>query len=224
MNTIKLNTIGEAPIKKGGASGGCGDGGIKYTYYDVSSLREDIKSSVAMCASLSKCGAVNEFEIFPALGLLKYPPDALFAIAVDLSAETIVMGQSETVAELLERSRGDYDLVEITKETFYGIKPDSTNTMTIDFQGMNNECLETVNEVTFAYKDGMTWGEWISSGCNDAMFTRFSISASVSGGEMRLGGSNQSSLAWALYDIEKERLVAPDDIIESKIYRMDYWG
>lgn len=116
MNTIKLNTIGERPIKKGGASGG---GGNKYTYYDISGLPEALKTQVMDYAYIAKERTGDDI-FYDCIGL-KYRNDYIsdiIAVGVDLSVR---VGRRDKLNTIAEKNGGLFDLLpRITEEEFYG--------------------------------------------------------------------------------------------------------
>lgn len=115
MNTIKLNTIGERPIKKGG-----GGGGNKYTYYDISGLSEEDKIIALDFAYIAKEREGDKIY-FDCMGM-KYRNDyiaGIFAIGVDLSA---LVGGSDGMRSTASAAGGFFDnLPRITEEEFYDI-------------------------------------------------------------------------------------------------------
>lgn len=115
MNTIKLNTIGERPIKKGGASGGGGN----YAYYNKPS--DGNLNLLVQFASVGKVDINGIIGVIPATQIILYgiESDNILALGFDMSlkvtdGETLKM---VTIGEILD-ARG-VDLPQITEEEFY---------------------------------------------------------------------------------------------------------
>ena len=151
MNTIKLNTIGERPIKKGGG------GGNKYTYYDISGLSEEDKPKAMDYAYVAK--EIDGGSIYYDCMGMKYRNNytsGIIAIGVDFSAR---VGGPDGLFTIAETSEGLFDnLPRITEEEFYKIPTQFTF-----YDG------ETTK--TYFYNEGMTWDEWIDSPYNDGNFS-----------------------------------------------------
>lgn len=146
MNTIKLNTIGEAPVKKV-----AGSGGNKYTYYDIRGLSEEDKLVAMDYAYVAK--EIDGEVYYDCMGY-KYRYDyinSIVAIGVDLSVR---VGGPDGLFTIAEVSEGFFDnLPRITEEEFY--------TMPTQFTINNGE-----TAYTYYYEEGMTWEEWVNSNYN----------------------------------------------------------
>lgn len=142
MNTIKLNTIGEAPIKKGGASGGgnfkyfslseyndnydvkdwaiCYGQYIKYQWHQKS---DDISSDDSQIEDL----VAGKVAIYPPVifSNLQWSLIDFLAVAIDMDARFYNERENEWFdpKPLLENWSGVKfsDLKEISKEEFYNI-------------------------------------------------------------------------------------------------------
>lgn len=143
MNTIKLNTIGEAPIKKGAGGGG----GNKYTYYDISRLSEEDKAKAMDYAYVAK-EIDGESIYYDCIGL-KYRNDyisGIVAIGVDLSAR---VSGGDGLITIAEASEGLFDnLPRVTEEEFYGITPPKNHSISGEIYVSNNECTFGYNMYT----------------------------------------------------------------------------
>ena len=117
MNTIKLNTIGEAPIKKVAGGGG------NYAYFDISGLSDGGKESFFSFASLAKLLQDGSVAVIPmALSLLmKSPTSSYLALAVDESAKILMNGEYATIGEMLSGVAGPALPPRLTEEEFYSL-------------------------------------------------------------------------------------------------------
>lgn len=115
MNTIKLNTIGERPTKKGGASGGGGN----WVYIDLNDIDpNELAQPIMYCAMLLRWTEKGATDInTPAYFMQNVYDASPTAMAVDLSAKKAVGYTMEdyirdTYPEIL-------DLPRLTEQEFY---------------------------------------------------------------------------------------------------------
>lgn len=145
MNTIKLNTIGEAPVKK--VAGG---GGGNYVYYNKSS--DGNLTSFLQFASVGKV-VMNDITGFMSaiqIVLYKIPSDNILALGFDRSLKITDGSTLKLVAIGETLDAIGIDLPQITEEEFYKMP------LMLTIQIYDETKL-------YIYEEGMTWGEWVNS-------------------------------------------------------------
>ena len=209
MNTIKLNTIGERPIKKGGAGGG---GGNKYTYYDISGLSEEDKRSILALSLYSKVNWDGGYEISPATDIFvfNYPVERVLAIATDLSFRLIINRQHETIASMFDKYYPSLisKVAEITENEFYGILLDN------EFEVGNSD--SGILPTTFKFDKGMTWQDWCNSEYNIYGYYIDKENHMMVNG--KIGGSNTSVYLSFFDNSAYSTMVFGRDLVESRRY------
>lgn len=152
MNTIKLNTIGEAPIKKGGASGGGGGGNYVYYRASVSEMGGYAGYSSVVKANFKGTNVFLPFVDAQNIGMdiLEWGFDTNLKIT---NPENMTM---TTVGDFIAEPSKNW--TQITEEEFYKIPTQFT--FILDGEPK-----------WYDYKEGMTWGEWIDSPYNDGNFS-----------------------------------------------------
>lgn len=159
MNTIKLNTIGEAPIKKGGASGGGGN----YVYIDTSSITEFGDERMRMLLQISypvKEMLLNGPIVFSTNAMRADVTAPALAVGVDLNLKVSAADGSGgftpkpiSLEEMItEYASWILDLPRLTEEEFY------------------NPYVFSLEGSLYNFEEGMTWGEWVDSKYNTAGF------------------------------------------------------
>jgi hypothetical protein len=159
MNTIKLNTIGERPIKKSGASGG---GGGNYVYFDTSSLTVD-DERMQMLLQISypvKEMMLDGLIVFSTNAMRADVADPIVAVGIDLNLKITAADGSGGLAPKpisLEEMITEYaswilDLPRLTEEEYY------------------NPYIFFLEGSLYNFEEGMTWGEWVNSKYNTAGF------------------------------------------------------
>lgn len=150
MNTINLNTIGEAPVKKV-AGGGASGGGGNYVYYRCS--LDDI-AELAVFASVVKISnkGTIEFNGLSYIYMANLDLNSVIAVGFDtnLRVTNYSTGEVTALGEFAIPILDNFGIPRITEEEFYKILP----VFAIRFSdGTKN----------YTYEDGMTWGEWLNS-------------------------------------------------------------
>lgn len=128
MNTIKLNTIGERPIKKGGASGGGGN----YVYYDIRGA--DLTNSTWLDAALSFSSIIrlakDGFALYPPAGFAAnyiqkgavlqafMIPTSLRYTQINTNNNTVTKVEWSTFDEVI-KILDEANVPRITEEEFY---------------------------------------------------------------------------------------------------------
>jgi hypothetical protein len=116
MNTIKLNTIGEAPIKKSGASGGGGN----YVYYRCSI--DDI-AELAVWASVVKISnkGITEFNGLSYIYMAQLDLNSVIAFGFDpnLRVTNYSTGEVTALGEFAIPILDNFGIPRITEEEFY---------------------------------------------------------------------------------------------------------
>ena len=169
MNRIKLNTIGERPIKKGGASGGG-----NYVYFDTSSITEFGNETNALYgyACLIK-EQISNGDIIVVTNYWSYCNTPPLAVCIDLNLKITAWDESgqnplpemTTIGEdIAKYASWILDLPRLTEEEFYKVAPDPWTGPTLDVTRSNGEI------VTINYEEGMTWYEWCNSELNNTEF------------------------------------------------------
>ena len=96
--------------------GGSSEGGVKYTYYDITSLSDENKSIMVMCAYLVKGSTI----FFASEYFDSNTEDIPTAVSVDKSLKLYIDDDLVTVEDLLIYIPNT--LHEITEEEFYNLK------------------------------------------------------------------------------------------------------
>lgn len=155
MNTIKLNTIGERPIKKGRASGGGGN----YVYY--SGTTRDFAEGVAM-ASIIKANMDGDIVFRPSgvFWALDANNENIIGAGFDTSMKMTSWDDSSeliTVGDVIAEPSKEW--TQITEKEFYGILAE--NEFRVYYPDMSS-----VPATTYKFDKGMTWEEWCNSEYN----------------------------------------------------------
>lgn len=200
MNTIKLNTIGEAPIKKGGASGGG-----SYVYYR--GTMKDFQD-YALLSSIAKMD-FNGQTVFPPTAFSNI--ENIIAVGFDVSMK-ITNPENMTMITvgdfIAEASKG---WTQITEEEFYR----DSNALEDGYFRVLSEYENT--NVILQYDDGMTWRDWINS--------HYNLNPTTSNPYIRIGYS--SDVCWKYSDgylgsirneHEPDSAVGIDDLITNETY------
>lgn len=214
MNTIKLNTIGERPIKKGAGGGG------NYVYYDTSSIpMEDERMQMLLQISYSvKEVMLNGLMVFSTNAMRVDVANPIIAVGIDPNLKLSVADSSgEIPAKTLslgemiaEYASWILDLPSLTEEEFYKIPPQ----FTVRYSGMS------VEPTTYSYDEGMTWREWCDSVYNTLGYTIGVDDSEVIGVVPGFGGTGS-----VRYNTPDERYTSrPDDLIESREYYLNLVG
>lgn len=142
MNTIKLNTIGERPIKKGG-------GGGNYVYY--SGTMRDFSEFLSL-ASMAKVAADSGIIYYP-MGMALYPDTFtsetnIIGAGFDLSMKIShpASGELTTVGDVLAEFGVDW--TQITEEEFYALPQPKNHSISGEIYVSNNECTFGYNMYT----------------------------------------------------------------------------
>lgn len=196
MNTIKLNTIGEVPIKKGGASGG---GGGNYVYY---SIANDFNESILL-ASILKVNADSAIIFMPiggAMGSGSFNPEDIMGVGFDLSMKMTdpKSGELVPVGDVIAEPSKDW--TQITEEEFYKIP-----TQFITRLGGSYE------DISYMYDEGMTWRDWINSNYNN-------IGAFISDWDSVVWKTPEGYNCTFYPDEDGSTKVKPNDLIVSQVY------
>jgi hypothetical protein len=171
MNTIKLNTIGERPIKKGGASGS-GGGGL--TYFDLTSeMNYDAIYQVLDVSCVAKYKENDWTSLIQAPAVAGDLGSTCVAIGIDLNCRVNDVDEQfnyipkmTTLGEFL--SRFFPEMVawpRITEEEFYDTSVPTYKV--VIYGGRDKE--EKIG--TYEYVQGMTWQDWVGSRFNTDSYT-----------------------------------------------------
>lgn len=146
MNTIKLNTIGERPVKKSGGSGG------NYVYYSGTSNDFGEEITVASVIKYSTPENVS-FMTNPFSDL---PFDSIVGVGFDKSLKIShpFTGKLTTVGDFLAELGVEW--TQITEEEFYKIPTQFT--------------VRTSEDVVYEFVEGQSWRDWINSSANPGNF------------------------------------------------------
>jgi hypothetical protein len=216
MNTIKLNTIGERPIKKSGASGGGGGG--NYVYYNKPSDGNLIP--LVQFASVGKVNKNGIIVFLPATQTILYGIDSdnILALGFDMSLKVTDFETLKlvTIGEILD-AIGE-DLPRLTEEEFYKVAPDPWAGPTLNVTRYNGEI------VTINYEEGMTWYEWCNSELNN---TEFICYQNDDKGTIHFGDGSSEMIINADfagdYPSYKEDTIKTIDVISKDINYTTYW-
>ena len=113
MNTIKLNTIGERPIKKGASGGG------NYVYYSGGGNDFGMYGMVASNWKVKADSAITFKTTGQVLGMGSFNPEDVMGAGFDLSMKMTepVSGELVTVGEAIAEPSKNW--TQITEEEFY---------------------------------------------------------------------------------------------------------
>lgn len=170
MNTIKLNTIGERPIKKGGASGG--GGGL--TYFDLTSeMNYDVIYDILGISCVAKYKENDWTSIIQAPAIAGDISSPCVAIGIDLNCrvndvdeQSNFISEMTTLGEFFSRFRPEMTAwPRITEEEFYDTSVPTFNFVIYGDRDKNEKI------GTYEYVQGMTWRDWVGSPFNTDSYT-----------------------------------------------------
>ena len=216
-----LNKIGE-----GGGSGG----NSSIEYLDVSGMDELIRGAISsLAAYLIRINLEGNINIIPAamVALLGFDistsGNIIKYISTNLNDVVVNDADAKTITYLLTMNGFTQEQLDaiprITKEEFYSLKTitPSGNKFTL----IVDDPESGQKSITYTYKEGQTWENWIASENNIGSLTiydmsDFGYSLNIRGGVItKILGSNGA----IIYNAENKTSPAnPTDIIGTKIY------